>query len=122
MKNVLLAGSFFLLMSTMALAQQVAAGESVAFAPAAGEAQTFVGKVAEVSAGDMPKGVRSQVSLVDDKGVKMLFVLTPLTTVLDADGKTIFVKTLNNGVFVRVAYNVSKKDGANEAASMKVIR
>jgi hypothetical protein len=109
--------------SSVCCAQQVTAADQATAVtqPAATSVttKTVTGKVDSVK-GDGTKGVRSDITIVDDRGLNLNVVVKFGTPITDKDGKTVSFSDIKEGSKVAVEY-ITKSTGTNKAQSVKLV-
>ena len=108
-----------LLLCASASFAQAAPAVKATVKPAPVALKMVSGKVDAVVAADATKGTQASLSLVDEKGQKIVLSVNAKTTIKDAAHKAIALGALTNGQAVKVSFRVAK-DGTNEAAAIKV--
>jgi hypothetical protein len=78
---------------------------------------TFAGTVDSIEQPGLGQGVKNGVTVIDGKGEKMSFTLTPGMNMISKDGKPTFVRDLRTGDKIIVEYSVTK-GGVNKAMSI----
>jgi hypothetical protein len=81
--------------------------------------KTVTGKVDSVN-GDGTKGVRSDITIEDDRLQKLNVVVKFGTSITDKDGKIASFSDIKEGSKVTVEY-ITKSTGANKAQSVKIV-
>lgn len=120
MKKILLAALVVVFTSFFCFAQQASAPVSKTAQTSAGtQILTGTGKVGLIIIGDSTKGIKSQLSVVDDYGKSISFAVSDETSITDKDGKAVTIRDLNKGNKVIIVYSVGKK--VNRAQSIKLI-
>jgi hypothetical protein len=77
-----------------------------------------VGRVDAVTLEDPAKGVRSEISIIDEAGARYILIVKPTTTIYGPDWKAITLDKLSKDQQVRVQYAKSK-EGSFTALSIK---
>lgn len=77
-----------------------------------------VGRVDLVTLEDPAKGVRSEISIMDETGARLILIVKPTTTIYGPDWKAITLDKLSKDQQVRVQYSKSK-EGSFTALSIK---
>ena len=123
MSKVLIAllGLSFIATSAFAQAPAVQAKPAGEQAAKAVEVKTFFGKVDVVSAADPAKGIKSEIVVANEAGVKSTFLVKSTTTIYDANASTITIEKIIKGDEVKVKY-ITTKEGVEEAMSVRVIK
>ena len=125
---------FGLVVGTMVFVSGVAFAETATSAPVVTLGQTTtVSQTAATSAtiktvtskvnsvnGDGTKGVRSDITIVDDRGLNLNVVVKFGTPITDKDGKTVSFSDIKEGNKVTVEY-ITKSTGTNRAQSIKLV-
>jgi hypothetical protein len=78
---------------------------------------TFTGKLDSISQPDTVQGIKSEITVIDDKGEKKTFSLIPSLSITDNNGQIIPIKNLRPGDKLVVEYTISKA-GVNRALSI----
>jgi len=79
------------------------------------------GRVDSVMAADATKGTKATITVVDEKGVKTVFEITPTTTLYGTDMKTIALSAIRKDSIVKVKSDAIK-DGAGIAVSIRLVK
>ncbi len=87
--------------------------------PKAMETKAFIGKVEAVSLADVAKGIKSEITIVDEKSYKLTFLVKGTTTIYDAYSNTMLLDGIKKDSNVKVTY-VTTKEGVNEATSIRL--
>ena len=105
---------------TSVLVSQPAASTSSQSAPPVSQAETksFTGKVNSVSVGNVDEGTKSQLTVMDDNGQSLSFVIDSGALIADKEGNTLAPIDINNDSKVTVTYTTDT-DGTNKAQSIK---
>jgi len=82
--------------------------------------KTFKGKVESVILGDPAKKTRSEISVADEKGQKLSFVVRAKVDISGKDGKATTLDKLAKGDKVVVEYTTTSK-GTHKANSIKLV-
>jgi hypothetical protein len=119
MKKILFTLLLMSFVGSLCFAQQPTAPASQSTAKIA-ETKTFTGKVDFIIVADPVKRTRSELTVANDNGQKMLFRVSDATHVIDKNGRTAaFAKiTTNNKVVIEY---ITTKAGNNRAQSIKVV-
>jgi len=118
MKKMLFALFAVTLVSSLCFAQQPTAVVSKA-APAPVVTRTLIGTVDAVLIGDAAKGIKSQISVVDEKGQKMSLTVKSGTPINAKDGKKLTLSEVKKGNKVVVEYTINRA-GTHKAQSIKL--
>ncbi|MCX5707098.1 MAG: hypothetical protein NTW13_05550 [Candidatus Omnitrophica bacterium] len=81
---------------------------------------TFRGNVESVTLGDSTKKVRSEITVVGDKGQKLSFAVRPKVEISGKDGKATTLGKVAKGDKVVVEYTTTQK-GTRKANSIKLV-
>ncbi len=84
------------------------------------ESQMFKGKVVAVTLADAVKGVKPEITVVNDQGQEMSFVVTQGIDFMTTDGKIMSLKKLREGDRVTVEYTTTKVAGTRRALAISV--
>ena len=82
--------------------------------------KTFKGEIASVTIGDPAKKTRSEISVVDEKGQKLSFVVRAKVDISGKDGKATTLDKVAKGDKVVVEYTTTPK-GTRKANSIKLV-
>jgi hypothetical protein len=119
MKKIFVALFAVAFVSSLCFAQQPPAPVSqTAKTPV--ETKTFTGKVDSVSIGDIKKGSKSEIVVIDDKGQKMNFRVKSGIPITTKDGTTLTLSSITKGSKVAVEYTTGKM-GTYKAQSIKLV-
>ena len=83
------------------------------------EVEDVSGKVDSVMAADPATGMKAMVTVVDSKGEKTVFEVTPTTTLYGADMKPITLDAIKKDALVKVK-GTSIKEGTGVATSIRL--
>lgn len=120
MKKILLATLVVVFTSSLCFAQQTSVSVSQTAQTSAGtRTMTGTGRVGSIIIGDSTKGIKSQLSVMDDYGKNISFAVSSETSITDKDGKVVAISDLKKGNKVTVVYAVGKK--VNRAQSIKLV-
>ena len=91
-------------------------------APSTSQAETklFTGKVNSVSVGNVDEGTKPQITVTDDNGQNLSFVIDSSALITDKDGNMLVLTDIKNDSKVMATYTIDA-DGTNKAQSVKVI-
>jgi nitrous oxide reductase accessory protein NosL len=117
MKKILFAILAVSFVSSLCFAQQAKAPVAQS-APV--ETKTFTGKVESVTIGDLTKGVKPEIVVVDESGQKLNFSIKSYTTFTAPDGKALTLNELKNDNKVTITYTTNQA-GMHKAESVKVL-
>jgi hypothetical protein len=126
MKKIIFALLVFALMGSLCFAQS-STTYKVEATSESNEGQTFVkvfkGKVESVSFGDAIRGISTEITVADDKGQRLNFVVLRLeTTITDKDGSTITLDEIKKDDNVVIKYRIIKgRKLSKMAQSIKVV-
>lgn len=84
------------------------------------ETKFFTGKVNAVSAGNADEGTKPQVTVTDDNGQNLTFVIDTGALIADKDGNVLASSDIKSDSKVTVSYIVDE-DSTNKAESIKAI-
>jgi len=89
-------------------------------APAVSQAEikSFTGKVYSVSVGNVDEGTKPQITVTDDNGQNLIFVIESGALIADKDGNILAPTDIKNDSKVSVTYTTDA-DGTNKAQSIK---
>jgi hypothetical protein len=82
------------------------------------ETKSFTGKVYSVSAGNADEGTKPQITVTDDNGQNLIFVIDSGVLIADNDGNILTPADIKNDSKVTVTYTTDA-DGTNKAQSIK---
>jgi hypothetical protein len=123
MKKLIILAMVCLFAASATYAQQATtkkkAGEPIAVKTV--ETKEMTGKVKVVTAANQAKGTKSEITVADEKSGEMVFLVTPTTTVYDADFKAIGLDKIKAGEKVKVKYGTTK-EGVKEAVSINLLK
>ena len=105
----------------LALAFIFAASVSFAAQKATTETKEMTGKVKTVSVADPSKGIRSEVTVIDDKSSEKAFLEKYTTILYDIDFKAISFDKIKSNDKIKVKYTTTK-EGLNEAVSINLLK
>ena len=119
MKKILLAMLAVSFAGSLCFAEQAMPPMGAKSMPKAVETKAFTGKVESVSLPDVVKGIKSEITVVDEKNQKLSFLVKGTTTIYDAYSNTILLDSIKKDSNVKVAYVITK-EGVNEATSIRL--
>lgn len=120
MKKMLLAVLAIIFVSSLCFAQNATAPVSKPSPVASIETKNITAKVDSVTIGDVAKGTKSELVVVDDNGQKLSFQVKNGTPITNKDGMTIALSDIKKDSKVAVEYTI-KANGTNKAQSIKVV-
>ena len=82
------------------------------------ETKSFTGKVNFVSVGNADEGTKPQITVTDDSGQNLNFVIDSIAIITDKDGNMIDPGDIKNGTKVTVTYTTDT-DGTNKVQYIK---
>ena len=85
------------------------------------ESVNVAGKVASVMATDPARGMKPTIAVVDDKGVRTLFEVTPTTTLYGVDMKPVTLDAIKKGTSVKVK-GTAITEGIGSATSIRLVK
>ncbi len=85
----------------------------------AAEAENVSGKVASVTPANSASGAKAMITIVDNKGEKTAFEVTPTTTLYNANMKPITLDAIKKDAAVKVK-GTTKKEGTGVATSIRL--
>jgi len=118
MKKMILALFAAAFVSSLCFAQQASAPVSQT-APAPPVTYTITGKVDSVSIGDATQGIASGITVIDEKGQKLSFVIKSGTSITAKDGKALTLSAIMKDNKVAVDYKTTR--GIHRAQSIKLV-
>lgn len=118
MRQIFFVTLIIMLGSSFCFAQMSVTPKASPISTTTSEAKTLTGKVESVTIADATKGTKSEITVAEDNGNKISFLVKSTATIYDAEGKTISLDKLKKNDSVRVKYTA--KEGANEAVSIKL--
>ena len=84
------------------------------------ETKIITGKVDSVLIGDLSKGVKSELVVVNEAGQKLDLAVRSGISILAKDGKMLTLNGIKNGDKVMVEY-ITKESGVHRAISIKLV-
>lgn len=105
--------------ATIALTNTTLPASTGTTAPASVGTTTFTGKVNFVSSGSGISGAKPQITVQDDKGQVMTFVVPSDTTIIGKDGNPTTFNWIGRDDKVSIEY-ITAQDGTETAKSIKV--
>jgi len=123
MKKILFALLAVAFTASLCFAQEseepsVSASQSAPSTPQA-ETKSFTGKINSVSVGNVDEGTKPQITVVDDNGKNLSFVIESGALIADKDGNILSPAVIKNDSKVAVTYTTDV-DGTNKAQSLKI--
>ena len=118
MKQILFVALAVMLVSGICFAQTQ---QTPSTAPKAPVAKSLMGKVDSVTLADPVKGIKPQITLVDENGKKTTFLVKDTTTIYDADWKATTLDKISKDTKVKVRYSTTK-EGVMEANSINLMK
>lgn len=101
--------------------EEPSASASQSALPAAqAETKFFTGTVNSVSVGNVNEGTKPQITVVDNNGQNLTFLIESGAIIVDKDWNTLALTDINNDTKVTVTYTTDA-DGTNKAQSIKAI-
>ncbi len=85
------------------------------------ETKTLIGTTESVTIADPAKGTKSGISVVDDTGKKVDFLVKDTTTIYDSQWLPTTLSQIVKSIKVKVRYSTTK-ESVNEAVSINVIK
>lgn len=119
MKKIILIGVMLMLAASLSSAQPQENKEAVA-APKI-EAENIIGQVDSVSMENPQTGTKSTVTIIDNKGEKIVFEVTPTTTIYDFEMKPMSLSAIQKDMAIKVE-GIAKKEGIGVANSIKIVK
>ena len=84
-------------------------------------AKSLIGKVDSVTLADPTKGIKPEITLIDENGKKTTFLVKDTTTIYDADWKATTLDKITKDMKVKVRYSTTK-EGVMEANSINLMK
>jgi hypothetical protein len=122
MKKLLLALMILGLGTSVAMAQNSAVSKKSATKATAAKTTEYkyvTGKVDAITLADAAKGTKAEISVTEESGKKVTFMVKTSATVHDAAGVVTTLDKVKKDDKVKVKY--SSKEGVNEAVTVKLI-
>lgn len=119
MKKILLAVLTITFVGSLCFAQEASAPVAKPV-PAPVENKVFTGKVISVSIGDVAKGAKSEIVVLNDKEQKLSFRVKSDTPITAKDGKALTLSDIMKDNKVTIEYTVGKM-GNHKAQSIKLV-
>jgi len=85
------------------------------------ENKILAGKVESVSLANVEKGTKTEITVVDESGKKVTFLVKSTVTIYDADHSAITLDKINKDENVKIKYSTTK-EGVEEAVSIRVVK